>query len=195
MSGLVHLPEDDLVPCLQLCLPGGWDCGPLTFLPGSGENGAVAWEAWVKDTWRALLQPAFCGAWSAAARGEFAGVVAVDRALTDRLHPAEARRSLLAGRRILLGYHPPRGAKVLTRMTTEASGSPGFGHLACVFAVRAALFQQPLFLAWHALLLAEVCAALAERGAWTHAELSAMAAAACRESLREEGAGLVCVAR
>lgn len=140
---------------VELCLPSHAECGALTFAPSGAETLAVDWERWVADSFLPVLHPSLLALQNAAAAQDPARLLAEDNALGAALPEEAARRSLRAGRHLLLSFQPPQGAKVLERLREGAAARAGAGHIATVFAVRGRVFHLPFVQVAGALLLAE----------------------------------------
>lgn len=140
---------------VELCLPSHDECGALTFSPAGSETLAVDWESWVADTFLPVLHPALLALQNAAAMQDGVRLLEEDAALGAALPRAVARRSLTAGRHVLVSFAPPQGAKLLERLRETIPARPTAGHIATVFAVRGNVFHLPFVQVAGALLLAE----------------------------------------
>lgn len=140
---------------VELCLPGRGECGAATFRPQGEETLESDWEAWVAELYSTRLAPALPSLLQHAASGAFASLAADDATFGVDLPASAARRSLAAGRRVLLGLRPPQGSRMLDQMRVRAADDPTFGHLATVFAVRAHIFHLPFVQVSTAFLMAE----------------------------------------
>jgi len=140
---------------VEVCLPAHEDCGAVTFLPRGSETLEADWQDWVTAVYAPLLAPSFPNMQSLAANGLFTALLGEDAALGVALSASAAQRSLAAGRRALLDFRPPQGARLLDSLREAAATNAAAGHLATVFAVRAHVFHLPSVQATSALLLAE----------------------------------------
>jgi hypothetical protein len=102
-----------------------------------------------------VLRPSINAIQEAAARQDFPDLLRRDALLGESLPPNAARESLVVGRRALLDFTPPHGAKLLERLGHFAAENPAAGQFATVFAVRAHVFHLPGVQVALALLLAE----------------------------------------
>lgn len=126
---------------VDLCFPGHSGCGPATFNPSGGETFEADWSEWVEICYKPVLRPAVFALHEAALASSWPELRATERAMALGLSQAAAGGSLAAGRRVLLDFAPPRGAKLLDRWRAENDASTG--HMAAVFAVRGQLFHLP----------------------------------------------------
>lgn len=140
---------------VEICLPAHEDCGAITFLPRGGETLEEDWQEWALTTYAPVLAPALPTMQLLAANGSFTALLGEDAAVGAALSVPAAQRSLAAGRRSLLDFLPPQGAKLLDNLREAAATNASAGHLATVFAVRAHVFHLPSVQATAALLLAE----------------------------------------
>ncbi|MFM8886276.1 MAG: hypothetical protein ACKOKC_07670 [Chthoniobacterales bacterium] len=140
---------------VEVCLPAHEDCGAITFLPRGGETLEEDWQEWALTTYAPVLVPALPAMQLLAADASFTALLGEDAALGTALSVPAAQRSLAAGRRALLDFRPPQGAKLLDNLREAAATNASAGHLATVFAVRAHVFHLPSVQATAALLLAE----------------------------------------
>jgi len=140
---------------VEVCLPAHEDCGAVTFLPRGSETLEADWQDWVTAVYAPLFAPALPTIQSLAANGLFTALLGEDATLGVALSASAAQRSLAAGRRALLDFRPPQGAKLLDSLREAAATNPSAGHLATVFAARAHVFHLPSVQATAALLLAE----------------------------------------
>jgi len=140
---------------VEVCLPAHEDCGAVTFLPRGGETLEADWQDWAIAVYAPVLAPALPSMQGLAANNSFTALLGEDAALGVSLSASAAQRSLAAGRRALLDFRPPQGAKLLDNLREAAATNPSAGHLATVFAVRAHVFHLPAVQATVALLLAE----------------------------------------
>ncbi len=128
---------------------------PATFRPRGVETLDSDWDAWTEAIFVQALRPSLVVSQEASAAQNFQALLAADAALGAALPQASSSASLSAGRRVLLDFIPPRGAKLLERLRGAAEANDAAGHLATVFAVRANIFHIPSVQASGALLLAE----------------------------------------
>lgn len=140
---------------VELCLPAHEECGALTFLPRGEELFEADWIDWAAAVYAPILAPALLSLQHCAATTAFTALLGEDAALGAALSASAARRSLAAGRRALLDFRPPQGAKLLDRLRDAAATNLAAGHLATVFAVRAHAFHLPAVQFSAALLLSE----------------------------------------
>lgn len=126
---------------VDLCFPGHAACGAATFRPAGPETLEADWSDWVEFCYRPVLRPAVFALHEAALASSWSRLRAAERALALALPEPARAGSLAAGRRSLLGFAPPRGAKLLDRWRAENDISTG--HAAAVFVVRAQLFHLP----------------------------------------------------
>jgi hypothetical protein len=140
---------------VELCLPPHEECGAATFLPHGEETFDRDWQAWSAEIYGPVLRPALLAQQCAAAGASPAGMLREDEELGAALPEPAARRSLAAGRRVLLDFTPPQGAKLLERLREAAAVSDEAGHLVTVFAVRAHIFHLPAVQVAASFLLAE----------------------------------------
>ena len=140
---------------VEVCLPAHEDCGAITFLPRGSETLEADWQDWAVAVYAPVLSPALPGMQLLAADGSFTALLGEDAALGAALSAPAAERSLAAGRRALLDFRPPQGARLLDNLREAAASNATAGHLATVFAVRAHVFHLPSVQATAALLLAE----------------------------------------
>ena len=82
-------------------------------------------------------------------------LVSEDRILGAALPDEAARRSVVAGRQLVLSFQPPRGARMLERLRDAVVADETTGHLATIFAARGHVFHLPFVQVAGALLLAE----------------------------------------
>jgi hypothetical protein len=139
----------------ELCLPSHEECGAVTFRPGGEESLRDDWSAWLAGTRAQILRDAFLTLHRHASEQSFASLLATDAVLGAALPQSAAQASLVEGRRVLLGFTPPRGAKLIERLREASAANDAAGHLATVFAVRAQAFHIPAVQAEMALVLAE----------------------------------------
>lgn len=140
---------------VEVCLPAHEDCGAVTFLPRGSETLEADWQDWATAVYAPLLAPALPTMQSLTANGLFTALLGEDATLGVALSASASQRSLAAGRRALLDFRPPQGAKLLDSLREAAAANAAAGHLATVFAVRAHVFHLPSVQATAALLLAE----------------------------------------
>jgi len=140
---------------VEICLPAHEDCGAVTFLPRGVETLETDWRDWAVSVYEPVLAPALPAMQSLACEGSFTALLGEDAALGVALSACAAQRSLAAGRRALLDFRPPQGAKLLDSLREVATTNAAAGHLATVFAARAHVFHLPSVQATAALLLAE----------------------------------------
>jgi len=88
-----------------------------------------------------VLGPALVQALHHARAGHLREIVRIDAGLDDQMRPGEADRSRTQGRRLLIGMVPPAGVRSLCRYRQKAIEDRVPGHLAPVFAMRAAAFH------------------------------------------------------
>lgn len=161
MAGPVpNIPEEQvnlaaLWRMAEICLPAHDECGAVTFMPRGGETLDADWQDWLVSVYGPVLLPALPAMQHLAANASFTALLGEDAALGAALSEPAARRSLAAGRRALLDFRPPQGAKLLDRLRESAEANPSAGHLATVFAARAHVFHLPAVQTSAALLLAE----------------------------------------
>lgn len=139
----------------ELCLPSHEACGAITFGPRGAETLDEDWRAWLAGTRGQILRGAFLDLHRHASEQSFTALLGADAALGAALPEAAAQASLVEGRRALLGFTPPRGAKLIERLREAVAVNDAAGHLAAVFAVRAQAFHIPAVQAETALVLAE----------------------------------------
>ena len=139
----------------ELCLPSHEECGAVTFRPRGEETLGDDWQSWLECTRAPILREAFLDLHRHASEQSFAALLGSDAGLGAALPEAAARASLAEGRRALLGFTPPRGAKLIERIREAAAINESAGHLAAVFALRAQAFHIPAVQAEMALVLAE----------------------------------------
>jgi len=140
---------------VELCLPPHEECGAATFLPQGEETFDRDWQAWSVEIYIPVLRPALLSLQRAAVGASPAELLAEDELLGAALPEPAKHRSLAAGRRALLDFTPPQGAKLLERLRESAAINDQAGHLATVFAVRAQIFHLPAVQVAASLLLAE----------------------------------------
>jgi len=140
---------------VELCLPSHEVCGAVTFLPGGEETLECDWQAWSTETFGPVLRPALLSLQRFAAGVSPSELLGQDAALGEALPESAALRSLAAGRRLLLDFTPPQGAKLLEKLREAAGGNEASGHLATVYAVRAHVFHLPAVQVAASFLLAE----------------------------------------
>lgn len=140
---------------VELCLPAHEECGAVTFLPRSEETLQADWQDWLESVYAPILMPALSSLQHLAATASFTALLGADAALGADLPGPASGRSLSAGRRALLDFRPPQGAKLLDHLRETAVSNHAAGHLATVFAVRAHAFHLPAVQSSAALLLAE----------------------------------------
>lgn len=154
----VPLGQSDLAllwRMVEICLPAHEECGAVTFLPRGGETIESDWHDWVVSVYVPVLAPALPSMQHLAAAASFTELLGEDAALGAALSASGAQRSLAAGRRALLDFRPPQGAKLLDRLREAAVANASAGHLATVFAARAHVFHLPSVQTAAALQLAE----------------------------------------
>lgn len=149
---------------VELCLPSHEECGALTFAPSGGETLEEEWALWVGGIFHPVLRPSLPVLQSAAAAQDAVGLLAAEAGLGAALPPPAARRSLSAGRHLLLSFRPPQGARLLERLRETASAREDSGHIAAVFAARGHAFHLPFVQVAGALLLAECVLGAAQAG-------------------------------
>lgn len=149
---------------VELCLPCHEACGAATFQPAGAESLDEDWDRWVDEIFVPVLQPAIPALQDAAARQDLPGILHRDVSLGAALPAAAARGGLTVGRRALLDFLPPQGAKLLERLRLAAVENAAAGQLATVFAVRAHVFHLPGVQVGMALLLAECVLGAAAAG-------------------------------
>ncbi len=140
---------------VEVCLPAHEECGAITFLPRGGETIEADWQEWAASVYAPVIAPALPAIQHLAASASFISLLGEDAALGAALSAPAAERSLAAGRRALLDFRPPQGAKFLDNLREAAADNAAAGHLATIFAVRAHVFHLPSVQATAALLLAE----------------------------------------
>ena len=140
---------------VELCVPSHEECGAATFLPRGAETLEADWQDWVATVYSPVLLPSLPGLQQSASGGAFNALLGGDAALGAALPVSAAGRSLAAGRRALLDFCPPQGAKLLERLREAAATNASAGHLATVFAARAHAFHLPSVQCGAAFLLAE----------------------------------------
>lgn len=140
---------------VELCIPSHEECGAVTFLPQGAETLEADWQGWVASVYAPILLPALPPLLQSASESAFTALLGGDASLGAALPVPVAARSLAAGRRSLLDFRPPQGAKLLDRLREAAVVNDSAGHLATVFAVRAHAFHLPTVQCGAALLLAE----------------------------------------
>jgi hypothetical protein len=140
---------------VELCLPTHEACGAVTFRPEGGETFDDDWETWSGAVFHPVLRPAVFSQQDAAARADLPSLLRADRQLGNVLSSAAAAASLAAGRKVLLDYLPPQGARLVEHLQKAARQDDATGHLATVFALRAHTFHLPAVQTAAALLLAE----------------------------------------
>jgi len=140
---------------VEVCLPAHEECGAITFLPRGGETIEADWQEWAASVYAPVIAPALPAIQNLAAGASFISLLGEDAALGAALSAPAAERSLAAGRRALLDFRPPQGAKLLDNLREAAADNAAAGHLATIFAVRAHVFHLPSVQATAALLLAE----------------------------------------
>ena len=145
----------DLWRMAELCLPSHEACGAVTFCPRGPETLEEDWREWLLGTRAQILRGAFLDLHRHASEQSFAALLGCDAALGAALPESAARASLVEGRRALLDFTPPRGAKLIERLREAAASNEAAGHFATVFAVRAQAFHIPAVQAEAALVLAE----------------------------------------
>ena len=139
----------------ELCLPAHEECGAVTFLPRGGETLEVDWQDWLASVYEPILAPAMPPLQHLAATASFTALLGADASLGAALPESASQRSLAAGRRALLDFRPPQGARLLDRLRETAAANTEAGHLATVFAARAHAFHLPAVQVAASLLLAE----------------------------------------
>jgi|688.fasta_scaffold175301_3 hypothetical protein len=140
---------------VELCLPCHEVVGAATFQPAGAESLAADWERWVREIFGPVLRPSINVLQEAAARQDLPDLLRLDASLGAALPACAARESSAVGRRALLDFTPPQGAKLLERLRHAAAENPTAGQLATIFAVRAHVFHLPGVQVAQALLLAE----------------------------------------
>ena len=140
---------------VELCLPSHDECGALTFAPSGAETLEADWQRWVAETFLPVLHPSLLALQNAAAAQDGVRLIAEDNSFGAALPDDAARRSLTAGRHLLMTFQPPQGARLLERLREAAAADRETGHLATVFAARGHVFHLPFVQVVGALLLAE----------------------------------------
>lgn len=141
---------------VEMCHPSHAQGGAATFCPTGASTLEDEWEAWVEQIYAPLLGPSFAALYQAASGASpLNALAAVERALNTTLSEAPRQRSLALGRKSLLDFVPPQGAKLLERLRQAAETDKTLGHFVTVFAVRAHVFHLPVVEISAALLLAE----------------------------------------
>ena len=140
---------------VELCLPSHDQCAALTFAPSGAETLEADWGRWTAETFLPILHPSLLALQSAAAAQDVDRLVSEDRILGAALPDEAARRSVVAGRHLLLSFQPPQGARMLERLRDTAGADETTGHLATIFAARGHVFHLPFVQVAGALLLAE----------------------------------------
>lgn len=138
---------------VEICLPSHAHAGPASFLPSGAERVDEDWDFWAEQFGAPIFAPSFASLYAAAvSTGE---LLVVDAAMGAALPEEMARRSLMLGRSVLSDFLPPRGMKILERLSRAADTDSSQGHLITVFAVRAHGFHIPAIEAFGAFLLME----------------------------------------
>ncbi len=140
---------------VELCLPLHEECGTVTFSPRGEEVLEGDWSGWVAEIYAPILAPTLLSLQDFVSNARFTALLGADAALGSALPVRAARRSLEAGRRVLLDVRPPKGVRVLDHLRGAALNNPAVGHLATVFAARAHAFHVPAMQSSMAFLLAE----------------------------------------
>lgn len=139
----------------ELCLPSHESAGAASFRPRGAETLDADWDAWVAEVFAPAITLSLISLREAAEAQSVGALLAADAGLGAGLPAAAAAGSLAAGRRALLDFVPPRGARLLERLREAAAANKAAGHMATVFAVRAHIFHLPSVQVSGALLLAE----------------------------------------
>ncbi len=140
---------------VEMCLPAHEAGHAATFRPRGAETLDSDWDAWTATIFVPVLRPSLVSLQRAVAAQNLEALLAADAELGAALPETASRGSLLVGRRALLDFVPPRGAKLLERLRQNAEANDSAGHMATVFAVRTNVFHIPSVQASGALLLAE----------------------------------------
>jgi hypothetical protein len=125
---------------LHLCHPCRVPDSAPTFRWTSGAAND-AWAGWMAGLFEPVLGPALVAALQHARAGHLRDIARIDADLDAVLPADEATRSRAHGRRLLLGMIPPAGVRSLWRYRQKAFDDRVPGHLAPVFALRAAAFH------------------------------------------------------
>jgi hypothetical protein len=103
-----------------------------------------AWEDFAGGLLLETIGPALKTAWQSAQAGDLAGLIAVDEALSARLPPELARRSLQAGAVLLKSTRQARYQAVLGRLREAVGQGRCEGHIAVIWPAVAHFFQLSL---------------------------------------------------
>ncbi len=125
----------------RLCAPGMAHLGPVTFQEDA--SNPLAMIRWRESVFQAALAPVASRALEAARLG-VRELVDIDRSC-ERLFPAPLREaSRRAGCRLASARSAPMGETTLARFLEKIAAGDCPGHLAVVFAARAAVFHFPV---------------------------------------------------
>jgi len=137
----------------RICAPSLDQLGKLTF-QGNPSNTAIR-RVWRDTVLVPVLAPALESAWLAGKAG-FRELLAADAALEARLATSMTPGSRAAGRQMAAAFHAPAGETGLLKFREAILRGETPGHMAILFAGRAAVFHFPRPLVLPALVFAEM---------------------------------------
>jgi hypothetical protein len=118
-----------------------YDSLPRATFHGTTEE---AWMIWSRKIFRETLYPALQTSIQLAASGRAEELRGLEDQISEPLSVSSRRRSLAAGRCLLLSLTVPRGEKVLEKLVRGLQTNPSQGcHLVIAYAARCAAFHFP----------------------------------------------------
>jgi hypothetical protein len=137
----------------RLCAPSLDSLGPLTF--HGNPTAASELTNWRDSVWCPLISPAID---SAHASGKIGcrELIEVDQKLDLQLAGPLAKSSRTAGRQLATQFSAPANEPALLKFLAAVASGSSPGHLAILFAARAAVFHIPLSTTRAALLFLEM---------------------------------------
>ena len=170
----------EILRAAKLCAPGLEALGPATF--DGDPMKATDVSRWRDTVFLPLLAPAVTEATLAARQG-CRELLRVDTSLDNRLAGPLAKASRASGRTIALSLNAPNSEATLKKFLAAVSEGKTPGHMAVVFAARAAVFHFPTRIVAGALVLLEMRAAPVET-VWAAVESCLEVLPATQSSLR-----------
>lgn len=140
---------------VELCLPGHTQCGAATFCPTGWKTLEKEWDEWVEEIYLPTLACDLSFCYTLCALNEIGDYLNSDVMCGCMLEGAVGERSIAVGRRTLIDYLPPRGAKMLGQYRRMALNDTQRGHMVLVLLMRGFIFHLPVLEISIALLLAE----------------------------------------
>jgi len=138
---------------VRLCAPNLATLGDITFVGQASDDRQRA--QWRDSVFVPVLVPALRNAWTSGTQG-FREMCAVDAALDAKLVGPLSKNSRAAGRLIASSLHAPAGEQGLEKFLTAIARGESPGHMAVIFAARAAIFHFPKDIVLAGLVFAEM---------------------------------------